>query len=147
MGRHPSTVLAGGFPQALLSLEAVPSLPCLLRVVFFPSFLPSFRPSSLPSLLHWWAMSCYSGPGGLLVPSPGPQRACMYHTGPGVSCGTGLSQPLREPLFLGSGSASAPGSRKLRATLHRGWVARLPSAPPSPWRNDSAQALGSDWLC
>lgn len=114
VGRHPATVLAGGFPQALLSLEAVPSLPCLLRVVFFPSFLPSFRPSSLPSLLPslpsalvgnellLWAR-------GPACPQPGPVRACMYHTGPGVFCGTGLSQPLRQPLFPAPQGALVPG--------------------------------------
>ena len=63
------------------------------------------------------------------VPRPAVSHTLICHAGPGVSCGSGWPQALGKAPFLGSGSASAQGSRKLWAALHRCWVAPTPAHP------------------
>lgn len=67
--------------------------------------------------VRWWAelLSLAN------VPACTPaSHTLVPHAGPGMSCGTGLSQPLRVASCPGSGSVSARGSRKPSAALHRG---------------------------
>lgn len=96
-----------------------------------------FRPG-----VRWWAKHCrQSCPLGDRacsplkiwpphpVPRPPVSHTLIRHAGPGVSCGSGWPQDPGKAPLLGSGSASAQGSRKLWAALHRHRVAPTPAHP------------------